>query len=434
MAKTGAASLVQEKAARPSAADSTATGGDKSATPSSEVFNADESRVVDSSVYGRYEVDRNGNVRHSSGQTFTAQEFERQRARADIVIRGEEERRNLGVGAPQNAHARIQDQVVSDLAALDERFLQDDVDDFVNAPSGEGAVSNDPDNFYVYDAEGNLESELVFDDKRGGYVSRTFDTRTAAEIADDTAKETLRSDLLGNLSQAPADRIAAYQTYTDAVQTQLQTQSSAEFTRIRERAEADYSQFVGDVERRETDVARSSREDMARRGLFGSSAYVDAQNRIASDATREINRAGTARTDYLSDLTAAETRATTDIATTATIAGEDLAARDRDFWQGLLGQLSAGASADTVTAQNQQRLNLAGSGQSSGITQGAAGLNLQRELGFEGLDLRADEIRIGEDQLAFARERARTEDRRYGTETFINTAGDAALSYALLSR
>jgi hypothetical protein len=264
-----------------------------------------------------------------------------------------------------------------------------------------------PPNFQRVNSEGQVTSSLTYDATTNTWIQTDEDTRTPEEIAEDTARDELRAQLLGNLSEVPEERAITYQEYADAISVGLHAQADPHFARIRAQAERDYGNYVGEVQRIETDTLKATREDMARRGLFGSSAYVDASTRVASEADKLQREALERKTQFQSDLTAEELAQSTRIASAATTGAADFEARDREFWRGLLNQLSAGARAEDVLEQNEERLGAGIAGQGGQLQLGAAALDLKEELGLEALDLQGERLDLSERGLNFAESQAR---------------------------
>lgn len=133
----------------------------------------------------------------------------------------------------------------------------------------------------------------------------------------------IKSGLLENLSQTPADRTAAYDKYAQ-----------------------DYSAAVhADVDPRFQKIARTEDENANATGMMGSRAYVDTK----------------------AELDKLKTQQDTDIATQSTMAKEQLASNDNTYWANLLNQIDSGARADTITrsqalqtASNANAQNYAG--------------------------------------------------------------------------
>jgi hypothetical protein len=129
----------------------------------------------------------------------------------------------------------------------------------------------------------------------------------------DLRKE-LRLQMLGNLSETPEDRIAAYDNYAKAFSEQMHRD-----------VDPQYEKYV-----------RATNESMAARGLTGSRASVD----LAAETQKN------------------KTFADTDIAEKATLAKEGLAQADKNQWLGILNSLDAGGRADAALAsQNAYTAN-----------------------------------------------------------------------------
>jgi len=147
----------------------------------------------------------------------------------------------------------------------------------------------------------------------------TWQTRYDAKVADRDLRDSMKQTLLGNLSETPEDRLLAYEEYAKTFSDELHK----------------------GVDERFDKQERSRSEDLNRRGMFGSRAYVDTISEI--DKNRK--------------------EADVDISRQATLAKHDLASRDKAEWLGTLSYLDAGGRADLA-----QNLN-----QSSASTQAAIG-------------------------------------------------------------
>lgn len=194
-----------------------------------------------------------------------------------------------------------------------------------------------PASYYSYDESGNPAGEQVWDAEKNAYVYKPAPL-TEEQKAEKAKRDELRSKMLTNLDQAPEDRVQAYDEYAKAFSDTMHK----------------------DVDQRYKDVVRSTDESMNARGMTGSRAYADTVSNLARDKQA---------TDV-------------DIAQRATLAKEDLAAQDRNYWLTVLNSLDSGARADTALAIEKSGLasNAAAQG-TSGImaAYGADSLNQMRK-------------------------------------------------------
>jgi hypothetical protein len=176
-----------------------------------------------------------------------------------------------------------------------------------------------PANYYTYDEDGNPAGSQVWDAGQNAYIYRPAPL-TPEQQAIKAKKTALKTEMLSNLSQTPADRVKAYAEYADAISKGLHQDADYQFGKM----------------------TTAQNEGMAARGLFGSRAYVDAQAELDRNKT-------------LSD---------TDIANKAELGKENLANQDRQFWLSTLGSLDQDSNAQAVIAQGNMR-NLQGGAQAA---------------------------------------------------------------------
>lgn len=124
----------------------------------------------------------------------------------------------------------------------------------------------------------------------------------------------LRDQMQANINQTPADRQAAYEEYKKKYSASMHSEIDPQFQQMNANAE----------------------EGAISRGLFGSRAYVDSKDLLAKD----------------------EIKSNTNIADRATMASEELANSDRQYWANLLGQANAGIQ-NIDSLQSQIAANLA---------------------------------------------------------------------------
>lgn len=163
-----------------------------------------------------------------------------------------------------------------------------------------------------------------------------WQTDKAARDEENAKRDTLRREMLNNLSQTPEDRVKAYEDYATNFANSMRKTIDPEFERI----------------------GRATDENANATGMFGSRAYADTKS--------ELNR----------DLI----QANEDISEKAALAKEQLASNDRSFWAGLLDQLDAGARADSVTRAQINKSAMDTVNQSYANTLGAYTANQNNEL------------------------------------------------------
>lgn len=138
--------------------------------------------------------------------------------------------------------------------------------------------------------------------------------RQDQKAADNSIREKIKNQMLSNLSETPADRVAAYQQYADTMSAQMHR----------------------DVDQQYADTVRSTNESMAARGMTGSRASVDTAATLAKQK---------GYTD-------------TDIAQKTGLAKESLKNQDIQNWQNILGNVEAGQKGDVL--ESMQAVQTAG--------------------------------------------------------------------------
>lgn len=293
------------------------------------------------------------------------------------------------------------------------------VDGVIREPDYDKETVPSPPSLYGRDADGNTFPIQEWDEELGGYVLVETDHRTPEEVESDQATDELRKNLLGNLSETPAENIIKYQEYGDAITTALHASADPEFARIKKAAKDSYAAYVGDVQARETEVLGRARERANIRGTSGSTAETGERFRITQAATKAITDANTAKANYLADLTTKELNTATQIAAAGVTGARDYETQDRDFWTGLIAQIDAGTNAADILALNEK-------GVSAGITQGAGNLNLGAAGLAEQIRSNTGNLELAQAGLDFQQERADIADDRYWWETIANTATGGA--------
>jgi len=165
-----------------------------------------------------------------------------------------------------------------------------------------------PAGYISYDEDGNPAGEQVWNAEKNAYEYKPAPL-TEAQKAEKARRDELRTKMLSNIDQAPADRIAAYEEYAKNFSTAAHK----------------------DTDQRYADIVRSTDESMNARGMTGSRAYADTTARLAGEKMAED----------------------TDIATRAQLAKEDLANTDRNYYMNVLNNLDAGRNSDTLNALNK---------------------------------------------------------------------------------
>ena len=167
-----------------------------------------------------------------------------------------------------------------------------------------------PANYVTYDEDGNPAGSQTWNTATNTYEYRPAPL-TDEQKQQKAQRESLQTQMLGNLGQTPADRVQAYTDYANTISKNLHQ-------------DADY-QFGN--------MTTAQNEGYAARGLMGSRAYVDAQAALDRNKT-------------LSD---------TSIANQAELGKENLANQDRSFWVNTLGELDNNQNAQASIAQNNAR-------------------------------------------------------------------------------
>lgn len=165
-----------------------------------------------------------------------------------------------------------------------------------------------PAGYISYDEDGNPAGEQVWNAEKNAYEYKPAPL-TEAQKAEKAQRDTLRTKMLSNLDQAPADRIKAYEDYAKNF------------------SDAAHK----NTDQRYADIVRSTEESLNARGMTGSRAYADITARLAGEKMAED----------------------TDIATRAKLASEDLANTDRNYYMNVLNNLDAGRNSDTLNALNK---------------------------------------------------------------------------------
>jgi hypothetical protein len=169
-----------------------------------------------------------------------------------------------------------------------------------------------PPNSVQYDDDGGVISSQTYDAATNTWVTKGREL-TEEQKAEKAKVAELRTKMLDNLNTTPEDRVKAYEEYA-------QSYSDAAHK---------------DIDPRFTELGRINDEQANARGMFGSRAYVDAQNELAKDKlTQDAN-----------------------IADQAVMAKNQLADNDRNYWSNMLQQIDSGARSDAL-AQSQITKNM----------------------------------------------------------------------------
>jgi len=185
-----------------------------------------------------------------------------------------------------------------------------------------------PASYYSYDDDGNLIGAQEWDAKKHAYISRTY--LTPEEKAEKEKMAKLRQQLLDNLDKTPEDRIKAYDEYAKAYSEAMHKEADAKFNELKTATE----------------------ENMAKRGLYGSRAYVDS----------------------MTDLNREKMEADRDIANAAIMAREGLAQQDKAYWLQALNAMNNAKNADAAMAINRAQLG------AQIASQGTAALKAQQDV------------------------------------------------------
>lgn len=170
--------------------------------------------------------------------------------------------------------------------------------------------------------------------------------RKQRQAREKEARAEIRSRMLANLNKTPEERLKQYEEYA-------RTFSEA---------------MHKDVDEQYRKAKQAELESMEARGLTGSRAYVDT----------------------LAELEKSKREADVDIARQATLAKEDLAQRDKNFWLQVLGQLDAGARADTLTSMQRNYMAMSGARMGNAAVAGQyAGLLNRYNLEYQARQQRA---------------------------------------------
>jgi|GEM_PF-3676013 len=145
---------------------------------------------------------------------------------------------------------------------------------------------------------------------------QTWHERKLQQAQEKAARDNIRKTMLANLNKTPEERLKQYEEYAKT------------FSEAMHR----------DVDEQYRKAKQAELESMEARGLTGSRAYVDT----------------------LAELERSKREADVDIARQATLAKEDLAQRDKNFWLTVLNQLDSGARADTLTQMQRNYMTQSG--------------------------------------------------------------------------
>ena len=171
-----------------------------------------------------------------------------------------------------------------------------------------------PASYYSYSDDGRV-TEQVWDASRNAYVTRTkWESEEKKKEYEELQKKykALREEALARIDQPTAERLEEIRKYGDTVAGSMQKYVDEAYEKTR----------------------TGTLEHLEKSGLTGSKAYVDALAKLQEE----------------------KLRADADVAEKATLAKESLLKSDRDYWLNVLGQIDAGARADTLAALQQYQM------------------------------------------------------------------------------
>jgi len=197
-----------------------------------------------------------------------------------------------------------------------------------------------PGNFYSYNADGTLQSEMIWDGNGYSYRAGALSPQEQNLRNNQYA---LVDQMIKNINLTPEQQLAQYADYTKAFSNALHLNVDRQFNK--------------DVQ--------ANNENLAARGLFGSRAFVDTNSQI--NLNRQLSNA--------------------DIANKAVLGGYDQVNKARSYWNSVLlgqeGQMNAQRQLD----QNQQALAYNGTKLGLDATFGKynadVGLNNARKQNFQ---------------------------------------------------
>jgi hypothetical protein len=184
-----------------------------------------------------------------------------------------------------------------------------------------------PASYYYYDEDGNLISSQVWDKKRNAYIYSPAPPTPERRLEINKLRE-LRNQMLANIS----GKIMPYKIRTESGWEEREaipedrSKDYEEYARV-------MSEFMGKhLDEQYKKMKAAKEEEMYQRGLYGSRAYADTMGELAKE----------------------KLEADTDIAQKAFLTKEDLAARDRGWWQSILAHIDSGAASDAALALQRQ--------------------------------------------------------------------------------
>ncbi len=181
------------------------------------------------------------------------------------------------------------------------------------------------------------------------------DTKQAKQAEEDRIRMEIRGKTLNEINQTPEDRIKAYEDYAANFSNQMHRDVDKRY--------ADYQA----EQKRTMDLNRTAADEEANaRGMFGSRAWVDRQNKLDTDYGVEMRRAETDKQNI-----------DTDIAQKAALAKEALAQQDRAYNLQVLDATQAKLSPEQIYAlqQSQNAAQIASQGTSGAMARYFADTN-----------------------------------------------------------
>lgn len=160
-----------------------------------------------------------------------------------------------------------------------------------------------PANYYYYNDEGQVTQMMVYDKDSNTYIYKTAPL-TEEQKREKQLRQQIRQNILEKLKATPAEDLQRYNEYAQKFADSLRQNVQEQYEKTKQ----------------------STEEEMFKRGMMGSKAYAD----------------------IMSELAKQRGEAEQEIAQRATLAKEELAQKDREFWLQTLGQLDAGVKTDTL--------------------------------------------------------------------------------------
>ncbi len=213
-----------------------------------------------------------------------------------------------------------------------------------------------PANYFSYDEDGNLASSQVWDEARGGYVSRIN--------PEPEGKPTRPKKPWGPFLSS--ERINKYNDEMDAYPAKLEAwkESNPEWQAWKERKDANdrNKQVRGEIKDRMLANLNETPEDRLKAYDDYEKTYSEVLHKNVDEQYAKVKSSDDARlesqgltgskaqVDIATGRTGEKLKADVDIAQASNLAKEDLSARDRNYWLNLLQYSDTKASADELAA------------------------------------------------------------------------------------